>query len=172
MWSARHGYQLVRPRDNDSRLKLICDFVLPRTEPPVTFGGKPAAEITTGDIEADRHHTRAQKRSPVMINHDLKLLRKMFACGIRERLLTSTPFKIGSENAIRLDPESPREERLTSEEAEESCSTRPIRTSVAFLRRCWRRAVGRERSCRCNGGTWTWWRVKSPSAPKRPRRAT
>lgn len=42
----------------------------------------------------------------------------MFTWGIRERVLTSTPFKVGSENVIRLDPESPREERFTSEEAE------------------------------------------------------
>jgi integrase len=54
----------------------------------------------------------------VTINHDLKLLRKMFAWGIRERLLTATPFKVVGESVIRLDPESPREERLTSEEAE------------------------------------------------------
>src|SRR6266542_6493205 len=42
----------------------------------------------------------------------------MLAWGIRERLLTATPFKVAGENVIRLDPESPREERLTSEEAE------------------------------------------------------
>jgi len=54
----------------------------------------------------------------VTINHDLKLLRKMLAWGIRERLLTATGFKVAGENVIRLDPESPREERLTSEEAE------------------------------------------------------
>jgi integrase len=117
-WSARRGYQLVRPRDNDYRLKLICNFVLPGTEPPMTVGERPVTEITTGDIEAYRHHRRTQRRSPVTINHDLKLLRKMFAWGIRERLLTATPFKVGSESVIRLDPESPREERLTSEEAE------------------------------------------------------
>ena len=52
------------------------------------------------------------------INHDLKLLRKMFAWGIRERLLIATPFKVGTENAIRLDPESPREQRLTDPELE------------------------------------------------------
>ena len=74
--------------------------------------------ITTGDIEAYRHHRRTQKRSAVTINHDLELLRKMFAWGIRERLLTATPFKVAGESVIRLDPESPREERLTSEEAE------------------------------------------------------
>lgn len=117
-WSARRGYQLVRPGDNDSRLKLICAFVLPGTEPPTTFGEKPVADITTGDIEAYRHHRRTQKRSAVTINHDLKLLRKMLAWGIRERLLLATPFKVAGENVIRLDPESPREERLTSEEAE------------------------------------------------------
>ena len=117
-WCARRGYQLVRPRDNDSRLKMIRAFVLPGTDPPMTFGEKPVADITTGDIEAYRHHRREQKRSAVTINHDLKLLRKMFAWGIRERLLTATPFKVGGESVIRLDPESPREERLTSEEAE------------------------------------------------------
>jgi integrase len=117
-WRARRGYQLVRPRDNDSRLKLICGFVLPATHPPMTFGEKPVADITTGDIETYRHHRREQKRSAVTINHDLKLLRKMFAWGIRERLLTITPFKVAGESVIRLDPESPREERLTSEEAE------------------------------------------------------
>jgi len=117
-WCARRGYQLVRPADNDSRLKLICGFVLPGTDPPMIFGEKPVVDITTGDIEAYRHHRRTQKRSAVTINHDLKLLRKMFAWGIRERLLTATPFKVAGESVIRLDPESPREERLTSEEAE------------------------------------------------------
>lgn len=117
-WRARRGDQLVRPGDNDSRLKLISAFVLPGTEPPMTFGEKPVADITTGDIEAYRHHRRTQKRSAVTINHGLKLFRKMLAWGIRERLLTATPFKVAGENVIRLDPESPREERLTSEEAE------------------------------------------------------
>ena len=67
---------------------------------------------------AYRHHRRMLKLSPVTINHDLKLLRKMFAWGIRERLLKMTPFKVESENVIRLDPESTREERLTSETVE------------------------------------------------------
>lgn len=49
---------------------------------------------------------------------NLKLLRKMLAWGIRERLLTAMPFKVAGENVIRLDPESPREERLTDPEAE------------------------------------------------------
>jgi integrase len=84
----------------------------------MTFGEKPVTEITTGDIEAYRHHRRTQKRSAVTINHDLKLLRKMFAWGIRERMLNATPFRVAGENVIRLDPESPREERLTDAERE------------------------------------------------------
>jgi hypothetical protein len=39
----------------------------------------------------------------VTIDHDLKLLRKKFAWGIRERLLTATPLKVAGENVIRLD---------------------------------------------------------------------
>jgi integrase len=42
----------------------------------------------------------------------------MFAWSIRERLLTGTPFRVAGENVIRLDPESPREQRLTDPEAE------------------------------------------------------
>jgi integrase len=141
-WRARRGYQLVRPRDNDSRLKLIYGFVLPGTDPPMMFGEKPAVDITTGDIEAYRHHRRELKRSAVTINHDLKLLRKMFAWGIRERLLTSTPFKVGGESVIRLDPQSPREERLTSEEAErklfEAASPHLRSVLTAMLETCCR----------------------------------
>jgi integrase len=122
-WCARRGYQLVRPGDNDSRLKLICAFILPGTEPPMAFGEKPVVDITTGDIEAYRHHRRTQKRSAVTINHDLKLLRKMFAWGIRGRLLHATPFTVAGENVVRLDPESPREERLTDPEAERKLFT-------------------------------------------------
>ncbi len=141
-WESRRGYQLVRPRDNTYRLTLIKAFVLPGTEPPMSFGEKPVADITTGDIEAYRHHRRTQKLSPVTINHDLKLLRKMFAWGIRERLMTSTPFKVGSENVVRLDPESPREERLTSETAErmlfEAANPHLRAVLIAMLETCCR----------------------------------
>ena len=76
------------------------------------------------------------------INHDLKLLRKMFTWGIRERLLPATPFKVESESVIRLDPESPREERLTSEDAErrlfEAASPRLRGVLIAMLETCCR----------------------------------
>ena len=81
-WSSRRGYRLVRARDNDYRLKRIHEFELPGSSPPTKFGDKPAAAITTGDIEAYRHHRRAQGVSPVTSNHDLKLLREMFASGV------------------------------------------------------------------------------------------
>jgi hypothetical protein len=54
----------------------------------------------------------------VTINDDLELLRKMFALGIRDRLLNATPFRVAGENVIHLDPESPREAQLTDPEAE------------------------------------------------------
>jgi len=57
-WAKRRGYQLVRSRDNDYRLKRIHEFELPGSSPPTMFGNKPAAEITTGDIEAYRHLNR------------------------------------------------------------------------------------------------------------------
>jgi site-specific recombinase XerD len=117
----------------------------------MTFGEKPVADITTGDIEADRHHRRERKRSAVTINHDLKLLRKMFAWGIRERLRTATPFKVAGESVIRLDPESLRAEGLTSEEAE----LKLFEAASPYLRggspRCSRRAAVKARSCRSSG---------------------
>ena len=58
-WRTRRGYQLVRPRENDYRLDLICGFALPGTDPPITFGEKPAVDITAGDVETYRHHRRA-----------------------------------------------------------------------------------------------------------------
>jgi hypothetical protein len=70
------------------------------------------------DLEAYRHHRREQRRSAVTINLDLKQLRKMAAWDICELLLTPTPFKVVGEGVIRFDPESPREKRLTSKEAE------------------------------------------------------
>ena len=120
----------VRARDNDYRLKLVYDFALPGTSPAVKFGDKRAANITTGDIESYRHHRREQGVSPVTSNHDLKLLRKMFAWGVRERLIPATPFKVGTESVIALDPETPRERRFASDDDE----TRLLRAANPHLR--------------------------------------
>ena len=129
-WSSRRGYQLVRARDNDYRLKLVYDFALPGTSPAVKFGDKQAVDITTGDIESYRHHRREQGVSSVTSNHDLKLLRKMFAWGVRERLIPATPFKVGTESVIALDPETPRERRFASDDDE----TRLLRAANPHLR--------------------------------------
>ncbi len=117
-WAAQRGYQLVRPRDNDYRLETICAFVLPGTSPPLTFGKKAAIAITAGDIEAFRYARRSSGLSPVTTNHDLKLLRKMFAWGVREGHLLATPFKVGTETVIRLDPETARDRRFQHEDDE------------------------------------------------------
>lgn len=93
---------------------------------PVRFR---AVDITTGDIESYRHHRREQGVSPVTSNHDLKLLRKMFAWGVRERLIPATPFKVG-ESVVALDPETPRERRFASDDDE----TRLLRAANPHLR--------------------------------------
>jgi hypothetical protein len=70
----------------------------------MTFVEKPGADITTGDIEADRHHRRGEKRSAVTINHDLTLLRKMFALGIRELRLRWLAGDVDARYIVRDSP--------------------------------------------------------------------
>jgi integrase len=115
-WKESRGAQLVRPRDNEYRLKKIEAFVVPDTS--MTFGDKDVKAITTGDIEAFRDARRAEGVSAVTVNHDLKLLRKMFNWGIRRGYLERTPFKIGTEPAISLERETPRAWRFAEEEDE------------------------------------------------------
>jgi integrase len=119
LWREGNGQYLVRARDNDYRLALIEKFVLPATEPAITFGEKLAAAITVGDIEAYRASRRKQQLSAVTINHDLKLLRKMFNWGIRFGYLEHTPFKRGPVTTISLEREIPRSKRLQSDEDEQ-----------------------------------------------------
>jgi integrase len=119
VWSERRGSQLVRPRDNTYRLSTIGAFVLPGTVPPLTFGAKPLAALTTDDVEAFRDARKAAGLSAVTVNHDLKLLRKMFNWGIRKGYLERTPFKIGTEPAISLDKETPRAWRFAGEDDEQ-----------------------------------------------------
>jgi len=61
----------------------------------------------------------AEGLSSVTVNHDLKLLRKMFNWGIRKRYLRQIPFKVESVNAITLDEEIPRNWRFNTEEDEQ-----------------------------------------------------
>lgn len=94
-------------------------FVLPGTEPPLTFGEKPLEDITTDDVEVLRDARLAAGRSPYTVNHDLKLLRRMFSWAVRKAYRTTTPFKIGTETAISWEREIPRHFRFDTDEDEQ-----------------------------------------------------
>ena len=119
VWRERQGSQLANPHFDGYRLDRINAFVLPASSPPVTFGDKSLDAITTDDVEAFRDARKAAGRSAVTVNHDLKLLRKMFNWGIRKGYLERTPFKIGTEPAITLEKEIPRSRRFETEEDEQ-----------------------------------------------------
>ena len=87
--------------------------------PPTTFRQEPLTSITTDDVEAYRDHRKSQRLSTVTVNHDLRLLRKMFNWGIRKGYLERTPFKIGTEPAIRLEREIPRNRRFEGDDDEQ-----------------------------------------------------
>ena len=119
VWRERRGSQLANPHYDRYRLERINGFTLPATSPPQTFGDKPLEGITTDDIEAFRDARKAAGRSAVTVNHDLKLLRKMFNWGIRKGYVERTPFKIGTEPAITLEKEIPRSRRFETDEDEQ-----------------------------------------------------
>ena len=103
------SYQLVRAQDNNYRIKRIADFVLPDGR---RFGSLDVTNITAGNIKAFAHARNAAGLSAVTVNHDLKLLRKMFNWGIVERRIERSPFKIGTQTIIKLEKETPREFRF------------------------------------------------------------
>lgn len=117
-WQNVRGIQLVNAKDNAHRLKRVNAFLL-EGRIPVGFGDKQLSCITTDDIEAFRAARKAEGLSAVTVNHDLKLLRKMFNWGIRKGYLKQTPFKVESVNAITLDREIPRNWRFNTEEDEQ-----------------------------------------------------
>lgn len=78
----------------------------------------PLSAVTTDDIEAFRDARRAEGLSAVTVNHDLKLLRKLFNWGVRKGCLERMPFKIGTEPAITLEKETPRAVRFQLEDDE------------------------------------------------------
>ena len=119
LWQRREGGQLASAKIDAYRLGLINKFPLQGTEPPQLLGDKPVTRVALGDVEALRESRRAQGRSAVTVNHDLKLLRKMFNWGIRKGYVERTPFKIGTEPAIQLEKETPRNKRFESEDDEQ-----------------------------------------------------
>ena len=118
-WEERRGRELANAYDSGHRLKKICGFKLPGANPPINFGQKPVSSITTDDVESYRDYRKAKGLSPVTVNHDLRLLRKMFNWGIRKGYLERTPFKIGTEPAIRLEREIPRHRRFEGDNDEQ-----------------------------------------------------
>ena len=108
----------MNAKDNAHRLKRVNAFLL-QGPIPVGFGDKQLSCITTDDIEAFRAARKAEGLSAVTVNHDLKLLRKMFNWGIRKGYLKQTPFKVESVNAITLEREIPRNWRFNTEEDEQ-----------------------------------------------------
>jgi hypothetical protein len=77
LWTEQRGSQLVRPRDNEYRLNAINAFVLSARNGH-TFEDLALDQIRTGDIEAFRDSRKVAGLSACTVNHDLKLLRKMF----------------------------------------------------------------------------------------------
>lgn len=117
IWNKHRGPQLVRPRDNTYRISVICAFVPPGRDQ--SLGDLPLDQVRTGDIEAFRDSRKADGLSACTVNHDLKLLRKMFNWGIRRGYLERTPFKIGTEPAIMLEKEIPRDRRFQNDDDEQ-----------------------------------------------------
>jgi integrase len=83
------------------------------------FGDKPLSSITADDIELFRAARKAEGLSAVTVNHDLKLLRKMFNWAIRKEYLKPTPFKAESVTVISLEREIRRHWRFNSDEDEQ-----------------------------------------------------
>lgn len=115
-WTEGHGHRLASAKIDPYRLKVIYAFPVPDSSPAMLLGDMPAAEIALRHIEAFRDHRKDGGLSTVAINHDLKLIRKIFNWAIRRGLVERTPFKIGTEPAIQLEREIPRHKRVTDEE--------------------------------------------------------
>jgi integrase len=101
-----------------------------------------AVELPTGEVRAfgdwlavdvtplalERLHAARTAKAPdktarivggaVTANRNLSLVRAMFNCAVRSRLLKETPFKYGTETVVRLKAEAPRRRRLEGNEAE------------------------------------------------------
>jgi integrase len=115
----RRGCQLASGKDDIYRLATTCSFGSPGVEPATTLGDKSLDAITTDDVEVFRDARKAKGLSASAINHDLRLLRKMFNWWIRKGYVSRTPFKVGSEVAIALERELPRNKCLQDADAEQ-----------------------------------------------------
>lgn len=117
-WKEEKGVDLVGAKDNVYRLETIKSFVLLESTPPLSFGEKAIRDIRADDIDAFRRWRKANNLSAVTINHDLKLLRKMFNWGIKKGVLERTPFRKDGVAVINLEREMPRAIRFQDDDDE------------------------------------------------------
>lgn len=118
-WRRLHGQHLASAKIDEYRLAKIYAFCTPGSDTPTPMGAKAAEAVTLLDIEAFRDTRKTSGLSAVAVNHDLRLLRKIFNWSIRKGLVTRTPFKIGTEPSIQLEREIPRNRRFHDPEDEE-----------------------------------------------------
>jgi hypothetical protein len=149
---ARHGElvdrrkaTLVVPRSHELLSALVAPYSRKRSERQrgvqrSRWRQTPVAQISTGDIEALRDARIAKGLSAYTINHDLKLLRKMFNWGIRRGYAERSPFKIGTEPAVALDCEIPRDRRFRDDDDEQrllaailTFAPSSLRSSIPFF---------------------------------------
>ena len=99
IWKEQRGALLAAARDDGYRLKTISGSVLP-VAGGMAFGDKPLAAITAEDIEAFRDWRKKNGLSAVAVNHDLKLLRKMFNWAIRKGHLIACPSTTSARSSV------------------------------------------------------------------------
>jgi integrase len=119
LWQARKGDLMVSGKIHKYRLGTICRFVRPGTSPPVTIGETAADALTLVDFEAFAEARTAAGKSPVAVNHDLRLMRSMFGWATLKGLIERTPFRVGNVAALKLAKEIPRSRRFETAEDEE-----------------------------------------------------
>jgi integrase len=111
---------MVSGKIHKYRLGTICRFVRPGTNPPVTIGETVLDALTLPDFEAFADARRQAGKSPVAVNHDLKLVRSMCSWAVTTKgLLERTPFRVGNVPALKLTKEIPRSRRFETSEDED-----------------------------------------------------
>lgn len=80
--------------------------------------GRPLGEWKAADVTRETIEAFRQQRPTVAGNRDLALLRAMFNWAVLGGLIPSTPFKVGTVNAVKQVREQSRTRRLQAGEAE------------------------------------------------------
>lgn len=115
-----YGHRLASAKLDEYRLARVHVFQMSAAGPFTTFGDRAATDVTLLDMEAYREYRRhAGGVSAVAVNHDLRLMRKIFNWAVRKGLLTRTTFKSGSEPVIQLGRETLRHWRFQNDEEEQ-----------------------------------------------------